>query len=51
MKKKASPKTKPGPSPERLKAEGADWKDALSHAMNKPKPKGGWPKGPGKPKP
>ena len=34
---------KRGPKPEILKAEGADWVDAVSHALHKPKPKGGWP--------
>lgn len=33
----------PGPQPERLRAEGVDWKDAIYHALNKPKPEGGWP--------
>lgn len=32
-------KNKPGPDPETLKAEGADWEDAVAHALNKPRPK------------
>lgn len=34
---------KPGPRPETLRAEGVDWKDAIKHALRKPKPKDGWP--------
>lgn len=34
---------KRGPKPERLKAEGAGWEDAVSHALHKKKPKKGWP--------
>lgn len=40
-------KSKPakrGPKPEVLAARGADWKDALKHAMGKKKPTEGWPK-------
>lgn len=34
-----------GPKPEVLKLETpVDWKDAMKHALGKPKPKGGWPK-------
>jgi hypothetical protein len=36
MKKKPQ---KRGRKPNGLKAEGVDWKDAMRHAMNKPKPK------------
>ncbi len=36
-------KTKPGPEPESLKAEGTDWESAMEHALNKPKPPEGWP--------
>ena len=42
MNSKKKPK-KPGPSPETLKAEGADWEDAMRHALNKPKPAEGFP--------
>ena len=40
--KKRSPE-KAGRKPEHLKAEGVDWKDALKHAMKKPKPEKKWP--------
>ena len=33
-----SKKNKAGPKPETLKAEGADWEDAVSHALRKKKP-------------
>ena len=36
-------KQKPGPEADRLKLEG-DWKDRLSQAIAKKRPKGGWPK-------
>ncbi len=36
---------RPGRKPKRLTAEGVDWKDALKHALGKPKPKSGWKKG------
>jgi hypothetical protein len=36
-------RTTHGPEPERLKIQG-DWKDAVSAALRKPKPPGGWPK-------
>jgi hypothetical protein len=36
-------RTERGPEPERLKIQG-DWKDAVSAALRKPKPPGGWPK-------
>lgn len=32
-----------GPKPETLKAEGVDWEDAITHALKKTKPEGGWP--------
>ena len=38
-----SNKSKPGPEPERLKAECVDGEEAVRHALNKPKPNGGWP--------
>ncbi|MCH8150798.1 MAG: hypothetical protein IH830_00310 [Planctomycetes bacterium] len=37
---------KPGPKPKRLKAEGADWEEAIKHSLRKSKPKDGWPKRP-----
>jgi hypothetical protein len=40
-KKKTKTKQKPGPDPETLNAEGVHWKDAVHHALNKPKD--GWP--------
>ena len=43
MSRKDSEKPKPGPEPERLKLEG-DWKDQLAQAIEKMRPKGGWPK-------
>ncbi len=33
-----------GPKPKTLKAEGADWEEAIKHSLQKPKPKHGWPK-------
>ena len=39
------PKKKRGPKTHTTRAEGVDWKDALKHAMGKPKPKK-WPKKP-----
>jgi len=39
-----SKKKKTGPKPKTINAEGVDWKDALKHTLNKPKPKDGWPK-------
>lgn len=35
-------KTKPGPEEERLQIDG-DWKNAVSHALNKERPPEGWP--------
>lgn len=43
MPRSINKKHKPGPKPESVKAEGVDWKDAMRHAMGKPKPKEGWP--------
>ena len=37
-------KKKPGPKEETLKADGVKWEDAVAHALNKRKPKGGFPK-------
>ena len=42
MSGKNSEKPNPGPEPERLKLEG-DWKDRLAQAVEKRRPKGGWP--------
>lgn len=36
-------KPKPGPQPETLRAEGADWTEAVRHALTKPRPPEGWP--------
>lgn len=33
-----------GRKPKRLNTEGVDWKDALGHALKKPKPEEGWDK-------
>ena len=45
-KKKAKPATpKPGPVPETLKIDG-DWQAAVTTALGKKKPAGGWPKAP-----
>jgi hypothetical protein len=41
--KPAKPTGKPGPKPEVLSIPG-DWENAVKVALNKPKPKGGWPK-------
>ena len=43
MKNKPSRK-KPGPDPEILRAEGADWDEAVAHVLKKTKPAGGWDK-------
>ena len=40
---RASRRTIRGPEPERLKIEG-NWAKAVSVALRKPKPPGGWPK-------
>jgi hypothetical protein len=42
-KKRAKPRTPPGPAPEVLKIEG-NWKDAVKKALGIKKPAGGWPK-------
>ena len=39
----AKEKQKPGPKPDRLKLPG-DWKDRLREAVQKKRPKSGWPK-------
>ena len=41
-KSKKATKRNPGPNPEHLRANGVDWKDALKHALQKPKPEH-WP--------
>lgn len=41
MPTKQSKKNKRGPKPQKLKASGVNWTDALKHAMSKPKPKTG----------
>ena len=40
-------KKKRGRPPQATKAEGADWKDAMRHALQKPKPEKGWEKAEG----
>jgi hypothetical protein len=44
MKTKREQAKKLGRKPKRLKAEGVDWKDALKHALRKPKSGENWPK-------
>lgn len=51
MPRASSKKAATGPKPETIRADGADWKDAMRHAMNKPKPQEGWPKPEPKKKP
>ena len=41
---------KPGPDPETLELEG-DWEERVKEALQKERPKEGWPKPPKKPKP
>lgn len=43
MAKDADKKKKPGPDPDHLKLEG-DWEDAMKKALEKKRPKEGWPK-------
>jgi len=37
------PKKQPGPEPDRLKLDEEDWEEAVKQAMQKKRPKGGWP--------
>jgi hypothetical protein len=43
-KSKAAKPAKSKPQPERFKIVGMSWEDAVSKAMSKKKPAGGWPK-------
>ena len=36
--KKKDQRKKPGAKEKRLRVEGVDWKDAMKHALTKPKP-------------
>ena len=36
------PQKRPDPIPESLSVDNVDWKDALKHALGKPKPEEGW---------
>ena len=39
-----SVKGRPGPDPKRLTVDEKKWEDAVSAALKKKRPKGGWPK-------
>ena len=41
-------KKQPGPTPDRLKLDGVTWEDAVKKALEKKRPKEGWPKPPKK---
>lgn len=41
---------KPGPEPDRLKLDEADWEKAVERALRKKRPKEGWPKDEKRPK-
>lgn len=43
MSKEKSPQGKTGPKPDTVKIEG-DWEDAVDKALEKKRPKEGWPK-------
>jgi hypothetical protein len=40
----AKRKTQPGPRPNHLNIDDENWEDAAKRALQKKKPKGGWPK-------
>lgn len=44
MSKKDKKKQKPGPNPDKLKIDDENWEDAAKTAIQKKKPKEGWPK-------